>query len=351
MNMNHCDLQEKGMLTAGPFRTIQIHPTRKCNLACLHCYSSSSPQLKEMLDIEALKRFLAYAFEQGFNNISVSGGEPFLYSHLEELFKFSRSLGYQNTMASNGLLLQSERNQRILEYVDLIAISVDGPPGLHDHIRQQAGAYEKMMKGIDVLKRMNKPFGFIHTITPQSWQSLLWLAEMAAEKGAGLLQLHPLEMYGRAANTLSDHYFDDTLAHQAYILCNYLHSKYADKMVVQLDLLHRDYIETFPQIVNAFGRQCAQKGGLANMLDTIIVEETGRILPVSYGFSNKLAIGNVHSFGDDLFERFIAEKIPVIKEIFRETLHKIINDKEADIVNWNELLVNESRNMEAPVMA
>lgn len=351
MNMNKCDLHEKAALMAGPFRTIQIHPTRKCNLSCLHCYSSSSPQLKEMLDIGSLKRFLAYAFEHGFNNISVSGGEPFLYSHLEELFRFSRSIGYQNTMASNGLLLQSEKNQRILEYVDLIAVSVDGPQELHDHIRQQAGAYEKMMKGIDVLKRLNKPFGFIHTITPQSWRSLLWLAEMASEKGAGLLQLHPLEMYGRAANTLSEYSFDDTLAHQAFIMSNYLRSKYGDKMVVQLDLLHRDYLEAFPQVVHTFERQCAQQGGIANMLDTIIVEETGRILPVAYGFSGRFAIGNVHNFDNGLFSRFIAEKIPVLKTIFRETLDKILADKETDIVNWNELLVNESKTFEAVAVA
>ena len=63
-----------------PFHTIQIHPTRKCNLSCLHCYSSSGPAYKEMLNVEALKIFLEYAYRNGFNNISVSGGEPFLYN-------------------------------------------------------------------------------------------------------------------------------------------------------------------------------------------------------------------------------------------------------------------------------
>ena len=155
---------------AEPFRTIQIHPTRKCNLACLHCYSSSSPQMKEMLDIEALKRFLTIAFDHGYNNISVSGGEPFLYIHLEEMLRFTKALGYQNTMASNGMLLQSEKNQRILEYVDLIAISLDGPPELHDKIRGQKGAFEKTMKGVEVLKNLKKAYGFIHTITPESWK-------------------------------------------------------------------------------------------------------------------------------------------------------------------------------------
>jgi MoaA/NifB/PqqE/SkfB family radical SAM enzyme len=296
-----------------------------------------------MLDIEALKRFLTYAYEHGFNNISVSGGEPFLYNKLEELFKFSHSLGFQNTMASNGMLLPSERNQRILEYVDLIAISIDGPEELHDYIRGQKGAYEKMMKGVEVLKSHQKSFGFIHTVTSQSWKSLLWLGEVAYEKGARLLQLHPLEMYGRALEQLSDLSIDDTLAHQTFILAHYLKSKYIDDMVVQLDLLHRDYLEEFPQIVNAFERQCASKGRISDLFDTIIIEETGRILPIAYGIDPKFTIGNVYNFKSSLFDEFITEKVPRLKNLYTQTLDKIFLNKEIDIVNWNELIVNESR--------
>lgn len=341
--MENQEMNERVEPTDDPFHTIQIHPTRKCNLACLHCYSSSGPGFKEMLDIEALKKFLAYAYQNGFNNISVSGGEPFLYTGLEELFKFSRSLGYQNTMASNGMLLQSERNQRILEYVDLIAISLDGPEELHDKIRGQSGAFTKMMKGVEVLKSLNKAFGFIHTVTSESWDKLLLLGELAHESGAKLFQLHPLEMYGRAKEQLADMSIGDTLAHQTFILANYLKSKYADSMVIQLDLLHRDYLEQFPQIVNCFERECAKKGQISNLLDTIIIEETGRVLPIAYGVSSELAIGNVHSFENSLFDQYITEKIPLIKNLFNRTLDKIFANKQIDIVNWNELFVQESK--------
>lgn len=341
--MEVCDFKEGGELEVAPFRTIQIHPTRKCNLSCLHCYSGSSPGMKEMLDIDALKRFLAMAFENGFNNISVSGGEPFLYTHLEELFKFTRSLGYQNTMASNGMLLPSERNQRILEYVDLIALSIDGKPALHDYIRGQKGAFDKMMKGVEVLRRLQKPFGFIHTVTPQSWNSLLWLGDFAYDNGAKLLQLHPLEMHGRAVEMLASQGVDDTLAHQAFILASYLRSKFNNKMVVQADLLHRDYLETFPETVNTFERNRAgEMVRLSDLFDTMIVEETGRILPVAYGFNPAFTIGNVYQLSAGMFDDFITAKLPGIKTVFYETFSKILLDKETDIVNWNELLVNES---------
>jgi MoaA/NifB/PqqE/SkfB family radical SAM enzyme len=345
-----CQNEGAGINT-DPFRTIQIHPTKKCNLTCLHCYSSSSPAHKEMLDVRALNRFLEYAYEDGFNNIAVSGGEPFLYKDLEELLKFTKSLGYQNTLASNGMLLQSEHNRKILEYVDLIAISIDGPEELHDYIRGLKGAFNKMLNGVDVLRALDKPFGFIHTVTPQSWESLIWLGEFAFEKGAKLLQLHPLEQYGRAVEELSGYSVDDTLAHQAFILTSYLRSKYDGKMVIQLDLLHRDYLESFPEAVNSFERECAQNGKLSDMFDTIIVEETGRILPLVYGFEPEFTIGNVHNFETKMFEEFISGKVPEIKALFDRTLNKIFSNKDIDIVNWNEMLVNESKCMPSKIPA
>lgn len=323
-------------------RTIQIHPTKKCNLTCLHCYSSSGPGYQEALNLADLKSFLAYAFDHGFNNISVSGGEPFLYKDLEELLKFSRSIGYQNTMASNGMLLHSERAKRVLDFVDLIAISVDGPQTLHDKIRNQAGAYDKMCQGLEVLKNMGKPFGIIHTVTPESWNSLIWLGEFAYSSGAKLLQLHPLEMYGRAIDTLASETIDEDLAHKIFILGHYLVSKYNGQMIVQLDMLHRDYLLAHPQIVSGFERICSQSGELADLIDTIVIEESGNITPVSYGFNPSYSIGNISNFSISVFEDFEKQRIPEIKAIFNNTLSKIADNKAQDIINWNELLIDES---------
>ncbi|WP_307141252.1 radical SAM protein [Siphonobacter sp. SORGH_AS_1065] len=324
------------------FRTIQIHPTRKCNLTCLHCYSSSSPHLKEMLDPAALSRFLAYARHEGFNTISVSGGEPFMYTHLEEVLAFAQAEGFNTGIATNGMLLKTDRARRILKHADIVAVSIDGPADLHDFIRGQQGAFDKMLEGVEVLKQHNKPFGFIHTVTPESWSSLIWLADFAYEQGAQLLQLHPLEMAGRAGEKLSGHKIDDTLAHQIFILSHYIKSKYANRMLVQLDLLHREYIRTFPEIVNMFAAGTPKNPRLSDVLDTIVVDERGRIIPVAYGFNENLIIGNVHNFSDTIFTDYLNQQMPVLQSIFDQTMQKINSENQFDIVNWNEILINES---------
>ena len=324
------------------FKTIQIHPTLRCNLACLHCYSSSAPHHREALSLEALKSFLVHAYEEGFNSIAVSGGEPFLYHELEGLLAFACEVGYFNTLASNGMLLASDRARRILEYVDLIALSVDGKPDLHDRIRGQRGAFDKMLRGVQTLRDLEKPFGFIHTVTPQSWESLLWLGEFAEAQGAKLLQLHPLEMYGRAVEEMAGSALDDTRYHQIYILANYLRSKYQDRMLVQLDLLHREYLLEFPESVSGFERQCAGSGRVADLFDTIVVEETGRIVPVAYGFASRFNIGQLDSFDSHTFPDFLERKVPAIRGVFEATVRQIRENDQQDIVNWNELIIAQS---------
>ena len=37
-----------------PARVVHVHPTRACNLACVHCYSDSSPAVRDALDVARL---------------------------------------------------------------------------------------------------------------------------------------------------------------------------------------------------------------------------------------------------------------------------------------------------------
>src|SRR5438128_779908 len=83
-------------------KVIQIHPSLHCNLTCNHCYSNSAPSLKGGLDIYRLQKVTEELAAFGYNAISLSGGEPFLYQPLEELLTHSHSLGFFNSITTNG---------------------------------------------------------------------------------------------------------------------------------------------------------------------------------------------------------------------------------------------------------
>ena len=167
----------------------------------------------------------------------------------------SHSLGNKNIAASNGMLFKSDKAKRVLKNLDLIAISIDGNQSFHDEIRNLEGAFNKMTEGVNIIKEMGINFGFIHTITEQSWQNLFWLSEYASSRGAALLQLHPLELTGRALTSFNHLVPSQESLHKVFIIGNYLEEKYAGKMRIQMDFLHSKLILQSPQIVSFFGKE------------------------------------------------------------------------------------------------
>src|SRR6187402_1546244 len=68
-----------------PDRIIHLHPTRLCNLACLHCYSESDPGQRTALEPAAIGSALEILRAEGYALVSLSGGEPLVYKPLRQV--------------------------------------------------------------------------------------------------------------------------------------------------------------------------------------------------------------------------------------------------------------------------
>lgn len=327
------------------YRLVQIHPTLACNLTCLHCYSESAPQLRAQVPLQALQRFLGTAQAAGFEAISLSGGEPLLYRPLEELLRFARAEGFITSLVTNGMLLETSRAHRILSLLDLVAVSVDGEPALHNRIRNAPNAFEKMERGLSVIQESGTPFGLIHSVTRESWSSLFWLADFAAERGASLLQLHPLEAAGRARTAMQGQELSPLDLHRLYVLYNYLRTRHEPAMTIQLDLLHREYLRERPELVYAHDSFLEDpEAGLETILDELVIDERGRIFPFSYGLPDAFALGTLHEGLplEALFERFNRERLPRLKRLFHRLHAEVLTTTETDLFNWGERLVAQA---------
>ena len=60
--------------TGDKYRVVQIHPTRRCNLRCLHCYSVSAPEERDQLPVPLLLDAVADAAAEGYAVASFFGG-------------------------------------------------------------------------------------------------------------------------------------------------------------------------------------------------------------------------------------------------------------------------------------
>ena len=339
--------QAAGMDThSGGFNIIHIHPTYQCNLRCSHCYSMSSPAYKKGIDKTYIKDFIKAMKPFGYDVLSFSGGEPFMYESLEETLAYGREQGFKIAVASNGTLFRSKRVQALFKYIDLVSVSIDGPKHIHDVIRNMPGAYERSLEGIDILQNSGMRFGVIHAATPDTWEYLPELAQMAYEKGASLFQIHPIEMTGRALHQLPDLQLYEDLLHKIYIVGNVLKQQYAGLMQVQVDLLHREHVKDYPHLTDLPANWNAATP-ISNLLHTLVMKPDGDVIPFQFDFSNTYKIFNIQQTPPDSYanalQRYMLLQGVQLYNVIKNAREKYLSSPGYDVFNWNEYLVQQSR--------
>jgi MoaA/NifB/PqqE/SkfB family radical SAM enzyme len=322
------------------WRIVQIHPTRRCNLRCLHCYSLSGPEARDELPAQMLCDAVSDSAALGYNVVSVSGGEPVLYRGLRTLLEQARACGMATTVTSNGMLLD-ERRLAILDGVtDVLAISLDGTPRSHDRMRASRRAFDTMLKRLDGVRRSGIRFGFIFTLTQHNVDELDWVAEFALAQGASLLQIHPLEIVGRAVAELGESRPDERELAFGFLEAARIQRAVGDRLRVQLDVIDRNLARAEPERVFAGELDMhAPTPRLAELVSPLIVEPDGVVVPLQYGFPREYALGNLHTERlATAAKRWAVARARAFRAVCREAFADLTEASELPFLNWYELV-------------
>ena len=281
--------------TGERFRVFQIHPTRRCNLRCLHCYSSSAPEERGDLDAALLRSALTDAAAEGYNVAGFSGGESILVQRAGEGSGACAGVRVQDEpVTSNGMLLDEKHLEVLRGRVDVLAISVDGVPESHNRVRASSRAFDAMVSRLGGVRASGINFGFIFTLTQYNLDELEWVANFAVDQGAKLLQIHPLEDAGRAIEGMAGSRPDERECAYAYFAARRLQKQFAGRLSVQLDLAHRELLRENPAAVFAQEFDSSElDGALAELISPLVLETDGTIVPVGYGFAREYRLGSL----------------------------------------------------------
>ena len=273
-----------------PRPILQLHATRHCNLACAHCYTQSGPDVREALAPAIIVPLLEDAWALGYRVLSISGGEPLIDRHLFEWLPVARSLGFQIDIATNAMLVTPALAARLAPLVDIVAVSIDGPPEAHDELRRSRAAFAGAERGVRVLKAAGIVTGVIHTARADSRVHLRWLFGWARDLGIDMLQLHPLEASGRAAamhDALEDS--EGSLATRLMLLSGIIGADHAGVPVhvdavpfAMLDAICDRPVETL-----------LAGAGVARLCDTLVVAPDGAVMPLVHGIDPALWLGSL----------------------------------------------------------
>ena len=124
--------------------------TKKCNLNCKYCLSSSGVKANYGLTTEEVKDLINNLGKIGVNRLDFTGGEPLIRKDLGELIDCAKE-NHINTIVTTNTLLLNDENIEVLKKADLVQISIDGPEDVHNEQRQ-GKVFKKTIENIKKLQ-------------------------------------------------------------------------------------------------------------------------------------------------------------------------------------------------------
>ena len=176
--------------------------TRRCNLACAHCYIAAGSWHGEAgeLSTERCHEILDQVLEVNPRPMLIlTGGEPLLRDDLEELARHASEGGATVVVGTNGTRLDHGRIESLMAAgVTGVAVSVDSlDPTYHDRFRHGSGALKDTLDAVDRLRAHRLDFVIQTSLTRGNRAELSSLVEWSAEMGAVSFNLYFLVPTGR----------------------------------------------------------------------------------------------------------------------------------------------------------
>jgi AdoMet-dependent heme synthase len=176
--------------------------TRRCNLACAHCYISAGSWQAAAgeLPTEECRRIVDEVLAVSpAPMLILSGGEPLLRDDLEDIASHATAGGATVVVGTNGTRLTPPRIASLMRGgVRGVAISIDSlDPTYHDRFRHGDGALSDTLAAVERLREAELDFIVQSSLTRGNRGELRRLVDWAAEKGAVSFNLYFLVPTGR----------------------------------------------------------------------------------------------------------------------------------------------------------
>jgi Fe-coproporphyrin III synthase len=179
---------------------IVLMPHSRCNARCLMCDIWKANENKTELSREQLLPHVDALRELGVQRIVFSGGEALMHSNLFALCELLREIGARLTLLSTGLTLEHHASD-VARWFDEVTLSLDGPPAVHDAIRNIPRAYEKLSRGARAAKSAGVPrITGRSVVQRRNFRFLEETIDAAREAGLDQLSFLPVDVSSEAFN-------------------------------------------------------------------------------------------------------------------------------------------------------
>jgi uncharacterized Fe-S cluster-containing radical SAM superfamily protein len=321
-----------------PDRIVHLHPTRLCNLACLHCYSESGPKEKTSLGLEELQRALIILRAEGYTQISLSGGEPMVYPHLVALIDYAHACGFRVTMITNGLFANRKMDD-VAVRLDGIAISFDGLARTHNYLRGRQDAFDRSCTAVAKFAESGRTVSAAVSLTRDAIPELPELADTLVALGARALQVRPVALAGRARTLTGLSNFSAVDQARLFLVVSALREELGGGVRIHCDLAPTLHLWHQRDAYGALLASCSLDDAdesarhlLSDLVNPLVITDTGGLKPIAYDFNNDFDIASLADLSPEVLESYKRNKLPQFQTLIGQALASL--EMKNGFVDW-----------------
>lgn len=182
--------------------------TRRCNLRCIHCRSSSELEVKAHPDFSTEEAFRIIDDITGYAKpvVVLSGGEPLLRKDVFEIARYGTDKGLRMCLATNGTLVTSEICENIKDSgIKIVSLSLDGSEErIHDDFRNQEGAFSGTINAAGLFKKHKIEFIINSSFTKRNQEEIPKVYKLAKDLGATAWYMFMIVPTGRGEEIMNE---------------------------------------------------------------------------------------------------------------------------------------------------
>ena len=182
--------------------------TRRCNLRCVHCRSSSELEVQGHPDFsfEQATRILDDISSYANPVMVLSGGEPLLRPDIFDIARYGTDKGLRMCLATNGTLVNESVCAKIKDAdIKMVSLSLDGAKAeTHDNFRNQAGAFDGTLKAIELFNRNDIPFLVNSSFTVRNKDEIPEIFKLVKNLGATAWYMFMIVPTGRGEDVMDE---------------------------------------------------------------------------------------------------------------------------------------------------
>jgi Fe-coproporphyrin III synthase len=263
-------------------RTLEIHPSPWSSLRS-SCRSSSGPEERNGLGVPLLLQAINDAADLGYNFLNVAGEEPMLYPGLPAICREAHRRRMLTSMIIHRVSPTAAQLDWLRFSIDLLGIAVNPRVVRPRPGRRTSRATQILEDRLELVRRSGIPFAIVVALNKETLRDLEWCAEFATAQGAAMLQVRPVP--GLADERMST----------AWMISECLSDLYRGRLVIHLDATNRYNLPIEPADITSWRRDVEREARyLGEILSPLVIEDTGEIAPIRFGFPRRFGFGNLH---------------------------------------------------------